>query len=141
MKRLVLVTFVAALVAAGSASAAIFIRLTATTVHRGGVLLVNGNAEAMPLYALPVARMPFCMRHNTCSQPMRRATPPSAPFVGIGRAPGESAGFATTRTFAVRLPRGLHPGRYKVFVWCEMCGGTLIPAGDNLSGQTLRVTP
>jgi hypothetical protein len=141
VKRAALVACAAALVSADSASAAIFIRLTATTVHSGGVLRVVGNAEAMPLYALPVARTPFCMQHSTCAGLMRRATPPRTPFILVGRAPGNSAGFATTRAFAVRLPRGLRPGRYKVFVWCEMCGGTLIPAGENISGQTLRVVP
>jgi hypothetical protein len=41
--------------------------------------------------------------------------------------------------FSIRLSRALRPARYKIFVWCAMCGGSLIIAGNDSSGQTLRV--
>jgi hypothetical protein len=56
-------------------------------------------------------------------------------YVFIGRAPAES----NARAFRLRLPQALRPGLYKVFVWCKRCGGSLIVAGSNDSGQTLRV--
>jgi hypothetical protein len=40
-----------------------------------------------------------------------------------------------TRAFAIRL----RPGRYKIFVWCRTCGGSLLVAGRDSSEQTLRV--
>jgi len=131
--------FVIALASVSAAGAAIFISLSATTVHRGGVLRLVGNANGMRVYALPAARMP-CARSDTCGEPLRRATAPRRPFVFLGRLPvAPSSGGMPTRSFAIRLPRSLRPGRYKVFVWCETCGGSLLVAGRDSSGQTLRV--
>lgn len=130
-----------ALAAAAPATAAIFIVLTTTTVHRGGVVQFEGNAKHMPLYALPAARMP-CARHGTCPMaPIHRARRPKRPFVFLGYAPAAPRGSIRTRTFTIPLPRTLRPGRYKVFVWCRACGGSLIVAGGDSSGQTLRVLP
>jgi hypothetical protein len=53
-----------ALATATPAAAAIFVRLTTTSAHHGGVLRAVGNAAHMPLYALPAARMP-CARYGT----------------------------------------------------------------------------
>jgi hypothetical protein len=130
----------AALVTATPAAAAIFIRLTTTSAHHGGVLRAVGNAAHMPLYALPAARMP-CAQYRTCSpKPIHRdAAPRRKPFVLLGYTPGSTSGFRPTQPFSIRLPQTLRPGRYKVFVWCAMCGGSLIVAGDGPSGQTLRV--
>ena len=135
-----LVALVAALATGRPAVAAIFIRFTPTSVPRHGVLRVLGNGAHMPLYALPAARMP-CARFGTCSAtPIHRDAPPRRkPFVFLGYTPGATRGFMPVRRFPIRLPRALRPGRYKVFVWCKMCGGSLIVAGDNQSGQTLRV--
>ena len=127
---------VAALAAAASASAAIFVRLTTTTVRRGGVVRLVGNADRMPLYVLPAARYP-CARTNTCTGPLHRTLPPRRPYAFIGRAPVASA----TRAFWLRLPGAVRPGSYKVFVWCQRCGGSLIVAGRDDSGQTLHVIP
>ncbi|HEX9381340.1 MAG TPA: hypothetical protein VF891_07555 [Gaiellaceae bacterium] len=139
MKRALFVACVVALFAAAPASAAIFLRLTATTIHRGGLLHLAGNPEAMPLYALPLARVPRCMRDGGCAELMRRSNPPTRPFVFIGRTPGSSPGFAVVRAFTIRVPRELARGRYKLFVWCRPCGGSLIPVGTNAFGQTLRI--
>jgi hypothetical protein len=135
-----LLVFTAALVVATPADAAIFIRVTTTTVQRGGVLHVVGNAAHMPLYALPAARMP-CARHGTCPGiPIHRDSPPKRkPFVFLGYTPGSFSGFMRAHAFAIRLSRAVRPGRYKVFVWCAACGGSLIMAGNDPSGQTLRV--
>ena len=128
----------AALAAATPAVAAISVRLTATTVRRAGVLRLAGNATQMPMYALPAARMP-CARYGTCpGAPPHRSTPPKRPFVFLGTTP---SGSTRTRAFAIRLPRTLPAGRYKIFVWCKPCGGSLIVAGIDASGQTLHVLP
>ncbi len=133
---LVLIT---ALATATPANAAIFIRLTATTVHRGGILRLVGDAAHMPLYALPAARMP-CSRYGTCLAPIHRAAAPKRePFVFLGHTPGVTTGMMLPREFSIRLPRSLRPGGYKVFVWCATCGGSLIVAGSDASGQTLHV--
>jgi hypothetical protein len=130
---------VAALAAATPAPAAISIRLATSTVHRGGSLRLLGDAAHMPLYALPAARMP-CARSDTCAEPIHRAAAPKRkPFVFLGYTPGATAGMAPSRTFSIRLPRALRPGAYKVFVWCAACGGSLIVAGPDSSGQTLHV--
>ena len=141
MKRALFVTCIAALVTAGSASAAIFIRLQATVAHPGGVIRVVGNASAMPLYALPATRVPACMRSGDCMTLMHTAVAPRAPFVFLGRTPGRSVGFAPVRAFRLKLPPALKPGSYKLFVWCRPCGGTLIVAGTTDAGQTLRIDP
>jgi hypothetical protein len=144
MRRILTLVLVltAALTAATPATAAIFIRLGTTKVHRGDVLRLAGDAAHMPLYALPVSRMP-CARYGTCpATPIHRDAPPKrAPFVFLGYTPGATGGFMPSRAFQIRLFRALRPGRYKVFVWCAMCGGSLIIAGNNPSGQTLRVLP
>jgi hypothetical protein len=134
--RLLALPVVVVLLTASAAQAAIFVRLTTTAVHRGGVLRLIGDASGMPLYALPAARYP-CARTGTCTAPLHRASAPGRPFVLLGRVPAAPA----TRAFRIRLPRILRPGRYKVFVWCAQCGGSLIVAGSDDSGQTLRVLP
>lgn len=129
--------------AASPAAAAIFIRLATVHVHRGGQVHIIGNAAHMPLYALPIRRMP-CVKHGTCSEPIHRKTAPGGPpFVFLGRAPGRAPGMTSTRAFTVRLPRAVHAGKYVVFVWCASCGGSLIAAGSSPSGQpqTLDVLP
>jgi len=139
-RTLVLVlALIAALATATPAAAAIFIRLTTTTVHRGGTLRLVGDAAHMPLYALPAARMP-CARYANCPAPIRRNAPPKRePFVFLGYTPGATSGMMPTRAFSLRLPRALRPRGYKVFVWCAMCGGSLIVAGADPSGQTLHI--
>ena len=125
---------------ATSASAAIFIRLTTTVVHQGGVLRLVGDADHLPIYALPAARMP-CARYDTCPAPIHRNRAPRRPFVFLGHTPVAISGTPSTRAFSIRMPRSVRPGRYKIFVWCAACGGSLIVAGSSPSGQTLRVVP
>jgi hypothetical protein len=130
---------VVALAMATNATAAIFVRIRATTVHRGGFLQLVGNADRMPLYALPAARLP-CARYGTCPPtPIHRTAPPKRPYRFLGYTPVARSDSIPTRPFAIRLPRALRPGRYKVFVWCKRCGDSLIIAGRDSSGETLRV--
>jgi hypothetical protein len=126
----------AVLVVASPASAAIFMRLATVHVHRGGVVRIFGNPRHMPLYALPVRKMP-CIRSHTCTGYIHRTKVPRRPFVLLGRAPGKASGNYdyAPRAFTIRLPGALPAGRYVVFVWCASCGGSLINAGTNPSGQ------
>jgi hypothetical protein len=126
----------AVLVVASPASAAIFMRLATVHAHRGGLVHIFGNPRHMPLYALPARKMP-CIRVYAACQPMRRATAPRRPFILLGRTPGKvSANYEhTSRAFTIRLPHALPAGKYVVFVWCASCGGSLISAGTNPSGQ------
>lgn len=138
---------VAAAVLAAPAAGAIFIQIVTGHVHRGGSLALTSDATAMPLYALPLSRMP-CAKYGICTGPIqRRAAPTRAPFVFLARTPGHASGMTRPRAFWIRLPRALLPGKYVVFVWCAACGGSrggsLIVAGSDPSGQpqTLDVLP
>lgn len=126
----------AVLVVVSPASAAIFMRLGIVHVHRGGVVRIFGNPRHMPLYALPVRKMP-CIRSYTCAGYIHRTTVPRRPFVLLGGAPrmANNNYDYTPRAFTIRLPRALLAGKYVVFVWCASCGGSLISAGTNPSGQ------
>jgi hypothetical protein len=135
----VIVASVVALVTASSASAAIYIRLQTTVARRGGVIRVVGDASAMALYALPLARIPSCMRNGECMKLMHSDVAPKAPFVFLSRTPRIAADSTPVHAFKLRLPARLAPGRYKVFVWCRSCGVTLIVAGTPDAGQTLRI--
>jgi hypothetical protein len=122
-------------VAAAPAVGAVFIRVTTLRVHTGGVARLVGDATRMPLFALPASRMP-CAKYNTCVGPIHRAKEPTrSPFVFLGYTPGATTGMIRPRLFSLRLPRALHAGKYVVFVWCRSCGGSLIVAGSDPSGQ------
>jgi hypothetical protein len=137
----ILLASLAVLATAAPAGAALGLRLIDETVARDGVLRLSGNAQHMPLYALPAKRMP-CARYGTCPSPIhRKAAPKRRPYVFLGYTSAGTSGLTAARTFRLRLPHDLRPGRYKVFVWCALCGGSLIVVGSDSSGQTLRVLP
>ena len=125
----------AVLVFASPVSAAIFMRLANVHVHRGGSARIFGNPRHMPLYALPIRKLP-CIRSHTCAGAIHRTKAPRRPFVLLGRAPGKAAANYdyAPRAFTIRLPRALPAGKYVVFVWCASCS-SLISAGTNPSGQ------
>jgi hypothetical protein len=126
---------IAVAVAAAPAAAAVFIRVTTLRVHVGGVVHLVGDAARMPLFALPASRMP-CAKYGICTGPLRRAKAPTrAPFVFLGYTPGATTRMTEPHAFAIRLRRALRPGKYVVFVWCRSCGGSLIVAGSDPSGQ------
>jgi hypothetical protein len=125
----------AVLVLAAPASAAIFMRLATVHVHRHGRVRIFGNPRHMPLYALPIRKMP-CIRSHTCTGAIQRTKVPRRPYVLLGRAPGKAGANYdyAPRAFTIRLPRALSAGKYVVFLWCASCG-SLISAGTNPSGQ------
>src|SRR5690348_6555817 len=126
---------VAMAVAAAPAAGAVFIRVTTLRVHTGGTARIVGDAAHMPLFALPATRMP-CAKYGTCTGPLRRAKAPArSPFVFLGYTPGTKTRMTQPHPFVIRLPRALRAGRYVVFVWCRSCGGSLIVAGSDPSGQ------
>jgi hypothetical protein len=134
---------IAMAIAAAPAAGAVFIRVTTVRVHAGGVVRLVGDAARMPLFALPASRMP-CAKYGTCVGPIHRAKAPTrSPFVFLGYTPGTATGMIRPHAFVIRLPRALRPGKYLVFVWCASCGGSLIVAGSDPSGQpqTLDVLP
>jgi hypothetical protein len=134
---------IAMAVAAAPAAGAVFIRVTTLRVHAGEVVRLVGDAARMPLFALPASRMP-CAKYGTCVGPIHRAKAPTrSPFVFLGYTPGAATGMIRPHAFVIRLPRALRPGKYLVFVWCASCGGSLIVAGSDPSGQpqTLDVLP
>jgi hypothetical protein len=134
---------IAMAVAAAPAAGAVFIRVTTLRVHVGGVMHLVGDAARMPLFALPASRMP-CAKYGICTGPLHRAKAPTRfPFVFLGYTPGAATGMIRPHAFVIRLPRALRAGRYVVFVWCSSCGGSLIVAGSDPSGQpqTLHVLP
>lgn len=125
----------ALLLVASPASAAIFMGIVTVHVHRGGLVRIFGNPRHLPLYALPARKLP-CVESNTCSGAIHRTTVPRRPFVFLGRAPGKArASHDAPRVFGIRLPSALPEGKYVIFVWCASCGGSLISAGTNPSGQ------
>jgi hypothetical protein len=134
---------IALAVAAAPAAGAVFIRVTTLRVHVGGVVHLVGDAARMPLFALPASRMP-CAKYGTCTGPLHRAKAPTrSPFVFLGYTPGAKTRMTQRHAFVIRLPRALRAGKYVVFVWCSSCGGSLIVAGTDPSGQpqTLDVLP
>jgi hypothetical protein len=131
----------AAAVVVAPAAGAIFIRLTTIDAHRGQVVRMVGDAAHMPLYALPLRDMP-CATLGTCVGPFHRHERPSrSPYVFLGYTPGVTVGMVRPHAFLVRLPRAMRIGTYVVFVWCASCGGSLINAAADASGQpqTLEV--
>ena len=115
-------------VLAPPATGAVFIRLITTSVHRGGLVRIESDADRLAVYALPARRLP-CARDDTCSDPIHRSRRPSgAPFVFLGRT-------QNARSFAIRLSPTMRAGRYFVFVWCAACGNSLIVAGTDPSGR------
>jgi hypothetical protein len=134
---------IAMAVAAAPAAGAVFIRVTTLRVHVGGVVHLVGDAARMPLFALPASRM-RCARYGICTGPLHRAKAPTrAPFIFLGYTPGANTQMTQPHPFVIRLPRALRAGKYVVFVWCSSCGGSLIVAGSDPSGQPqmLNVLP
>jgi hypothetical protein len=139
--RAFVLSVVAAAVLATPAAGAVFIKLATNRVQRGGMVRVVGNAAHLAVYALPARHMP-CANYGTCPGPIHRATAPNGPpFIFLGYTPGTTTEMTSTRSFVIRLPRALPPGPYFLFVWCRPCGGSLIVAASDPSGQpeTLHV--
>jgi len=124
---------------AAPAAADVGIDLTVLKARSGGWLYATSNASGMPVYLIRSALSPApwarCHGNGVCSPRTRR--PPRAPFVRLGRVPGTSGEIAR-HTFRLRLPQ-VPAGRYRVFLYCRACGGSLLVSGQTLRGQTLTI--
>jgi hypothetical protein len=116
----------------GSAPADVGVRLTTVSVPERGAIRGWGTA-GMPLLLVPEASAPrlFRCRGNGLCSP-RSSRLPGSPYVLLG---------VSKRSFALRLPAQVRPGRYQVVLWCRACGGSLILAGATMYGQVVTVRP
>jgi hypothetical protein len=138
VRRFTLIGIAAALVAAGTARADVYVIVTTTTVHVGGFLRGTGDGSGLPFYLVPYARRPLVSRcgvNALCAARTRRA--PRAPYVYLGRL-RKTRDFYALQRFRFRVPR-VRPGRYAVVIWCRPCGGSLILAGATARGQVVTV--
>jgi hypothetical protein len=129
-----------ALAAAGAARADVYVIVTTTTVHPGGLLRGTGDGSGLPFYLVPYARRPLvyaCRTNASCAPRTKRA--PRRPYVYLGRL-RRTRNFYALQHFRFRVPR-VRPGRYAVVIWCRPCGGSLILAGSTGLGQVITVRP
>jgi hypothetical protein len=127
-----------ALLAAPGAHADAGVTVADATVHQGGYLHGTGNGSALPLYLVPERKAPLvyrCHGNGFCAPRTRR--PPRRPYVFLGRL-RRTRDFYARQHFRFRVPM-VRPGRYKVVMWCRLCGGSLILAGGTRFGQTVTV--
>jgi hypothetical protein len=122
-----------------SARADIGIRVATKNVRTGGVLRGWSNGAGFPVYIVPSALAP--KRHSChggtaiCEPTVKR--PPGKPFVLLGHVPGRVGQYGK-RLFAFRVPR-VRTGLYRVFIYCQPCGRSLIQSGSRIEGETIRI--
>ena len=75
----------------------------------------------------------FCFVQPTVKQA------PGKPFVFLGTLRRTKNVYAGQR-FSFHVPSDLLPGRYRMYLYCRPCGGSLIQGGQRLEGETIRVT-
>jgi hypothetical protein len=134
----VAVAAAAALALPVRAQADVGVDVVTKVVPAGGAIRVRTTA-GLPVYAVPAAYAPRrhrCRRNAICEPTTPDA--PGPPFVRLGAVPRLRDPYAR-RTVDLRVPRGLAPGPYRVFVYCAPCGRTLIVSGDRVAGETIRV--
>jgi hypothetical protein len=132
-KPFLLLLLLPALVLVPAAGADVGITLTTLVVHRCGWIRGVGDGSGLPVYLVPKR---FAPRREGTSEP-RSKQPPRRPFILLGRLRRTRDPYADQR-FRFRVPR-VRPGRYRVFLYCGPCGGSLIVSGNSLEGQTLRI--
>ena len=116
--------------AAPAARPDVGVHLVTRIAYVGGTIRGQGP-ERMPLYLVPeaAARRPYsCMGGRAFCTPQTKRRP-GPPYVYLGR---------SRSTFAVRVPR-VATGPYRVVVWCQRCGGSLIMAGMTFDGEVVWV--
>lgn len=133
MRKPLLLLPLVALVLVPSASADVGIVLTTLVVHRCGWIRGVGDGSGLPVYLVPNR---FAPRRESSSEP-RSTHAPGRPFIFLGRLRRTRDPYANQR-FRFRVPR-VRPGRYRVFLYCRPCGGSLIVSGISFEGQTLRI--
>jgi hypothetical protein len=130
---LVLPLLLLALLRVPAAGADVGITLTKLVVHCSGWIRGVGDGSGLPVYLVPNR---FAPRREGPSEP-RSKQPPRRPFILLGRLRRTRSPYANQR-FRFRVPR-VRPGRYRVFLYCGPCGGSLIVSGNSFEGQTLRI--
>ena len=133
MRKPLLLLMLVALVLVPPANADVGIVLTTLVVHRCGWIRGVGDGSGLPVYLVPNR---FAPRREGPAEP-RSKQPPRPPFILLGRLRRTSDPYANQR-FRFRVPR-VHLGRYRVFLYCRACGGSLIVSGISFEGQTLRI--
>jgi hypothetical protein len=106
----------------------------------GGVVQGHGNGSGMAVYLVAAAAGPRrhrCGSNGICEPTAKK--PPGEPFVRLGRLRRTKDVYAM-QTFSFRLPDTIEPGRYRMYLYCRPCGGSLIQSGRNIRGETIRVT-
>ena len=133
----------AAAVFSAAAHADVGVYLRTHVVSRYGVIRGHGDGSGMPVYLVPAKLAPKRYRCSVngytdaiCEPKSKRA--PGPPFVFLGRL-RRTANIYQRQTFAFRVPAGVRPGLYKVFLYCHACGGSLIVSGLSYEGGTLRI--
>jgi hypothetical protein len=142
IRRLIsMAAMIAVLILAPAAAADIGIGVETRVVDVGGRLRGWSNGSGFPVYIVPAALAPgrhSCHGGTAICEPTSRHAP-RKPFVRLGRVPGRRGDYARHR-FSFRVPR-VRPGLYRVFVYCQPCGGSLIQSGGRPEGETIRVRP
>jgi hypothetical protein len=133
VRKPLLLLVLLALVLVPAAGADVGITLTTVVVHRCGWIRGVGDGSGLPVYLVPKR---FAPRREGTSEP-RSKRPPRRPFILLGRLRKTRDPYADQR-FRFRVPR-VRPGRYRVFLYCGPCGGSLIVSGNSFEGQTLRI--
>ncbi len=124
-----------------SARADIGIRVGTREVHVGGMLRGWSNGAGFPVYVVPSALAPkrhSCHGGTAICEPTVKV-PPGRPFVLLGRVPGRVGQYGK-RLFAFRVPR-VRSGLYRVFIYCQPCGRSLIQSGSRIEGESIRILP
>jgi hypothetical protein len=106
----------------------------------GGVIHGWGDGSGMPVYLVPAAAGPRrydCHGSGTCEPTSERS--PGKPFVFLGRLRRTKNVYADQR-FDFVVPAELHPGAYRMYLYCRPCGRSLIQSGGRLEGETIRIT-
>lgn len=139
MRRLVIAAaLVIALALPSVAAADVLIILTTFNLPRHGIVRGHGSGSGMPVYIVPVRDAPHrYQRNGTYYEPQVKHAP-GPPFVLLGRLLDYSDVYKN-QAFAFRIPLSVKPGRYRVYLYCRACGGSLIVSGLSYSGQVLRI--
>ena len=129
-----------ALVFPASAQADVGVYPVTKAVPVGGVIRGWGAGSGMPVYLAPASAGPKrypCHGSGICEPTANRA--PGKPFVFLGRL-RRTTNLYARQSFSFRVPDDLRSGRYRMYLYCKSCGGSLIQSGSRLEGEIIRIT-
>ena len=133
-------TFIAvALVFPASGQADVGIHPVTKVVPVGGVIRGWGVGSGMPVYLVPASAGPKrypCRGNGICEPTAEHA--PGKPFAFLGRLRRTTDLYAR-QSFSFRVPDDVRPGRYRMYLYCKSCGGSLIQSGSRLEGEVIRI--